>query len=1114
MYLLRYLTFVLLLSPLFLLTGSTFAQLNNQYLERAGKYPYGPSLSVEVDAPRELIYMSTGGAVFILDNADPSSPVLLTDTLRSDGLVHDLYYDSTQQRLYIAGGEGGLEIWDVADPMNPERFSRKEILYFDVETPVEAVELYGNYAILSCAWGYVHSVNVMDPANPVQVGFNGTMGNPAREIHISHSDGMVHSSGAQRYQRLGIGSDGSLSSTGQYDFVLGPYEVFGEVPVAYVGYDGNLYILDLFHPGFLPWSITPVGGIADIMVRDTLAYIVNDQGLSIYNVADYQSPQLTGTVALRDDARNIMLSGDFAYVSIGSTGLDIVRIADPTNPLIVGGYDASGVTWDAHIDGTVAYVSHSLDGLYSIDYSNIDYPVALDIFPSNAETRDFDKQGNTGFIADWTGGLRIVDLSDPANMMEITTYGAGSLNTWRVAVFGDFAYVIDAIPNNPYHIRVLDISDMNNITERGSLTLNDILWDIEYYNGYLLISGNDLGLKIIDVSDPDNPAVAETIDLPEVFDVFVHDTTAYICANDHPANGGGLFSYSLADPLNPVMLDSYQEVGISTFHVSGAGEYIYVSDIFDIHVFLVDETANMSYLESYVSPGDMFNVAAYNEYLFIGDGSAGLQIARNVHYNEPGGGLTWREQNSNTTEDLQDVYFRLPLDGWIAGNSGTILRTTNGGILWNAQTTGTTADLFGIVAPESQVCYACGSAGTVLKTTDGGSSWSSLTNGTSETLNSIDFIDGLTGWAVGTNGFIMQTTDGGATWSVQNSTITETLHDVEFTDADTGYAAVSGFGTILKTTNGGQNWQAVTGISQNLLFAVDFVDDMTGFAVGSFGAIHKTIDGGQSWSTQTNPPPNDWLYSVHFPDGNNGTAVGFGGKIITTTDGGSSWESVVSGTTELLNDVFFADEFSGWSVGENGVILSTHLLLISVELTSFTASAENDAVHLEWSTASEKNNRGFEIERTFTENGSWEAIGFVKGRGTVTEKSAYSFIDNPPAGVTCRYRLKQIDYDGTIRYSDIVEVNLDVPSEYALRQNYPNPFNPSTTISFDLPEAADVEVTVYSVLGEEIVTIVKEHLNAGTYDFEFLADNIPSGVYIYRLKTEGFVYSKKMLLLK
>ena len=191
--------------------------------------------------------------------------------------------------------------------------------------------------------------------------------------------------------------------------------------------------------------------------------------------------------------------------------------------------------------------------------------------------------------------------------------------------------------------------------------------------------------------------------------------------------------------------------------------------------------------------------------------------------------------------------------------------------------------------------------------------------------------------------------------------------------------------------------------------------------------------------------------------------------------------------------------------------------IVPVELTSFTANSNGNTVELNWTTASELNNRGFDIERKTSSDLNWVLLGFKKGKGTTTEAQSYLYLDDVSAmekGKVC-YRLKQIDFGGTYSYSEIVEVDVNpVPNQFELFQNYPNPFNPNTIITFSLPEKSNVILKVFNTLGEEVAELVNGNLEAGTYSQNFDASKLPSGIYVYTLQTGDQLISKKMTLIK
>ena len=188
--------------------------------------------------------------------------------------------------------------------------------------------------------------------------------------------------------------------------------------------------------------------------------------------------------------------------------------------------------------------------------------------------------------------------------------------------------------------------------------------------------------------------------------------------------------------------------------------------------------------------------------------------------------------------------------------------------------------------------------------------------------------------------------------------------------------------------------------------------------------------------------------------------------------------------------------------------------IIPVELTSFTASVIGSEVILNWSTASELNNHGFEVQRKFDDY-NWSTIGFKEGEGTTTEIQVYSFIDRvfENFGRKIYYRLKQVDFDGKYVFTDIVEVELN-PVDFALLQNYPNPFNPSTKISWQSPVGSWQVLKVFDVLGNEVRTLVNEYKPAGSYKVEFDAGGLTSGVYYYQIIIGDNIQTKKMILLR
>ncbi|MCB0726388.1 MAG: FG-GAP repeat protein [Ignavibacteriae bacterium] len=199
---------------------------------------------------------------------------------------------------------------------------------------------------------------------------------------------------------------------------------------------------------------------------------------------------------------------------------------------------------------------------------------------------------------------------------------------------------------------------------------------------------------------------------------------------------------------------------------------------------------------------------------------------------------------------------------------------------------------------------------------------------------------------------------------------------------------------------------------------------------------------------------------------------------------------------------------------------------LPVELSSFTSSVSGRDVTLYWSTSTETNNSGFEIERAvdngqkIIDNGqfiidSWSKAGYVEGSGTVNEARYYTFTDKNLQTGNYKYRLKQIDFNGNYEYYDLSEsVSIGIPDKFSLSQNYPNPFNPVTNLEFGISELGLVTIKVYNAVGREVVTLVNEVKEPGYYTIKFNAANLASGVYFYRMTAGDFSAVKKFILLK
>ena len=244
--------------------------------------------------------------------------------------------------------------------------------------------------------------------------------------------------------------------------------------------------------------------------------------------------------------------------------------------------------------------------------------------------------------------------------------------------------------------------------------------------------------------------------------------------------------------------------------------------------------------------------------------------------------------------------------------------------------------------------------------------------------------------------------------------------------------------------------------------------------------------------------------------------------------GGSDLDKITEATINAKGNILVTGYYKGYmkigsdslvSVGNEDIFLTQiGNNVVPVELISFTANFQQGKISLNWSTSTEKNNYGFEIQRS-NDNLAFVKIGFITGNGTVTEKKDYSLVDGNINAKKYYYRLKQIDLDGTFTYSNVIEVGTQFPEKFELLQNYPNPFNPATNISFTLPADSRVTLSVFNILGELVETLINKELTAGRHNVVFDASKYVSGVFIYKLNSfqnNGSNYSsvKKMIVTK
>ncbi len=281
--------------------------------------------------------------------------------------------------------------------------------------------------------------------------------------------------------------------------------------------------------------------------------------------------------------------------------------------------------------------------------------------------------------------------------------------------------------------------------------------------------------------------------------------------------------------------------------------------------------------------------------------------------------------------------------------------------------------------------------------------------------------------------------------------------------------------------------------SQYMSVAVEWDNDWQAIGTTDFAYVDVSTDGGTTWQNVSTFNDTDVRNTHEY-------------HVIS---------SLVAGQSFMLRFVSVQPGWDWWWAVDN--VMVTGWDIVPVELSSFTANVSNGNVVLNWITATETNNKGFEVQRS--NGGEYQTIGFVQGNGTSTQQHSYTYSDQNVANGAYNYRLRQVDFNGASEYSQVVEVSINNPVEFNLAQNYPNPFNPSTKINYSLAVDSKVTLKIFDILGQEVTVLLNENIAAGNHNVTFDASKLNSGVYLYKIEANGvdgssFTSVKKMILTK
>jgi photosystem II stability/assembly factor-like uncharacterized protein len=391
-------------------------------------------------------------------------------------------------------------------------------------------------------------------------------------------------------------------------------------------------------------------------------------------------------------------------------------------------------------------------------------------------------------------------------------------------------------------------------------------------------------------------------------------------------------------------------------------------------------------------------------------------------------------------------------------------------------------------------------------------SWVNQTSPTTNSLREVRFINANEGWAVGDAGTFLKTTNGGTTWYSIVFVKPTLLIGCHFFNSLTGF--VAGDDGAYKTTDGGTSWTYITG--SNLITKMCFFNSSLGFAVGGstsgqYGAIYKTTDGGTTWSSTINNSSWHRMYGVQFVNATTGFVFDENGLMLKTTNTGASWIPVNYGAAMTITAMKFSDENNGMISGR---LSASPFLLKTTDAGATWSNAVNNFQYIFSDICFIGNNVVWAAGGTQTESFIFNSTdGGSTWTNTSTGAKPWSsiFFADANNGWAVSQNGDIMKYNGTTGVNDN---NPKTPTGFSLHQNFPNPFNPNTTIKFTIREKFLVNLSVFNTLGIKVAELVNGNKNAGEYQVNFNAANLPSGVYIYKLNAGNSSSSNKMIILK
>ncbi|HSD62192.1 MAG TPA: T9SS type A sorting domain-containing protein [Ignavibacteriaceae bacterium] len=780
-------------------------------------------------------------------------------------------------------------------------------------------------------------------------------------------------------------------------------------------------------------------------------------------------------------------SDNLVFVGSGG-GIYVTDVTDPQNPLVRSEIRTRSLVDDCTYDpvNKRLYVCAYFSGIEIWDLSDLENPVRMSRIPTEPYPRSGVAYSGNYIFFTTNNNLFSYDVTDPYNPTVANELFITNALILQMYLKGNILYLVA----DTQGLKLIDVSNPLNLQLIHAYSfIAGTEFDISGNYLYAVKNGTAV-FTVLDITDSLNVTLKGTLNLGGYpFDVAVFNNMAYVAKG---GTDGGMQVIDVNNPSAPASVSLYP--GDFQF-IQGSGNYVYLTRNSEFSILDVSDPASVQYVTGYEIPGFIYDVSVSGNYAYTG--SNGFRVM----------------DISDSTHPVQVGYADIPGDNVEAAGNSLVVYCPQS---MTANNTVHIMDVSDPANPQSIASYTCPvmTGDLVVRDTlayiacwwDGvrifnfanPSSLVQTAHTMGWTQGGIAGVDWCYAQAVAVEGNYLYIIDYGPF----ETDDTYGLYIMDITDPSNPYLinrfqGITSHGVDLSVKNsivyiadgygGVEIVNVADPLNPSVIGYVGLPDGATGIkVVDNYAYVSNYILGGVELIDITDPA-NSYIIGWYKPSGCFAVGIEYNNGFIYAADG-----------------------VAGFQIYRN------LLAVVPVELTSFTAITNEEGVTLNWETSSETNNSGFDIERS-TDDIVFKKIGYVKGNGTTSEAHSYSFKDGGVSSVggIVFYRLKQIDYDGSCKYSEAIKVeDAFLPANFSLSQNYPNPFNPETSIKFGIPKESKVTLKVFNVLGKEIETVVDQKLDQGYYNYKWNGSKFASGVYFYRLEAGNFVQMNKMIMIK